>query len=413
MKKKVKYLGLILSFILIFNSSIVFADDLEESVPIEEEALENDAEEPSEEYNEIQDEENFEEVDINEFIDEPNEEIIEDVQEETFEEEIVEENIEDDFFNIDLLGMNISDAQSYIDKLLENGIETDISYDFSDFYEEDVIMESSVGNLKDLNEGDTLLLTVSLGANLEANLLTTSMLSVTGQQELTSNGDAANKGYMVDWDRIPASYEYNWDNSGNCWYWGVWIDGQCYKTPEGEYSTDVRHKMQLYCDGTYVYLHVIFSRDYWAKFNGEDYQFWLDGNMAAFQVEWPGGGTITGNLDGTSPGEYTVEVRHRDSSISYAVAEGSEGHLFVNEDNINNQLEIKIPLSEMVRQNPNINLDFLNSIEFFTPNLMYNRISCTGASTFPVIPVALVSIIAVGTFIIRRRKNVQSLQNNF
>ena len=190
-------------------------------------------------------------------------------------------------------------------------------------------------------------------------------------------------GYFDDWGDKAYSFEYNWDNSQNCWQWGVWVDGVCYKTPEGTYSTDVRHKMQLYCDGEYVYLHIVFSRDYGAKFNGEDYQFWFDDNMAAFQVEWPGGGTITGNLENTSPGIYPVEVRHRNSSMSYEVADGSSAYLKVNPDNLNNEIELKIPLSECVRQNGSIDIEHLSTIEFFTPNLMYRRITCTGTPIGP------------------------------
>lgn len=238
--------------------------------------------------------------------------------------------------------------------------------------------------------------------NKKARSLST---SYDNEFNLMGDGKISIDGDFSDWEGLPYSYEYNWDNSQNCWQWGVWVDGVCYKTEEGTYSTDVRHKMQLYCDGSYVYLHIIISRDYGSKFNGEDYQFWVDGNMAAFQVEWPGGGTITGNLGNTSPGVYPVEVRHRDSSMSYDVATGSSGYLKVNENNLNDELEIKIPLSELQRQNGNINSETISTIEFFTPNLMYRRISSAGTSTAPyIIGLICFALVCVTTIAVLKKK---------
>lgn len=227
----------------------------------------------------------------------------------------------------------------------------------------------------------------------------------TNEFNLLNNNSIEIDGDFLDWDGLPCSYEYNWDNSNNCWYYGVWVDGVCYKTPEGTYDTNVRHKMQLYCDGEYVYLHIIFSRDYYAKFNGEDYQFWINGNMAAFQVEWPNGGTITNNLTNVGSGIYDVEIRHRDSSMSYSVVNNSKGKLKVNENNLNDELEIKIPLSEMKYQNNNINLDTISTIEFFTPNLMYRRISAAGTSTYPfILGIICIVIVSISILVLKKRK---------
>lgn len=227
----------------------------------------------------------------------------------------------------------------------------------------------------------------------------------TNEFNLLNNNSIEIDGNFSDWDGLPCSYEYNWDNSNNCWYYGVWVDGVCYKTPEGTYDTNVRHKMQLYCDGEYVYLHIIFSRDYYAKFNGEDYQFWINGNMAAFQVEWPNGGTITNNLTNVGSGIYDVEIRHRNSSMSYSVVNNSKGKLKVNENNLNDELEIKIPLSEMKYQNNNINLDTISTIEFFTPNLMYRRISAAGTSTYPfILGIICIGIVSISILVLKKRK---------
>ena len=211
-------------------------------------------------------------------------------------------------------------------------------------------------------------------------------------------------GEFNDWNELPYSYEYNWDNSQNCWYWGVWIDDVCYKTPEGTYSTDVRNKMQLYTDGKYIYLHIIIARCYDKKFNGEDYIFYFGDNEAAFQIEWPGGGTITGNLDNIPPNIYPVEVRHRNSSMSYDVAKDSNAYLKVNPNNINNELELKIPIDEMVYQNNDIDPSMISTIEFFTPNLMYRRISCAGTPTYPIV-LAIICLSIVGISFLYYKKN--------
>lgn len=240
-------------------------------------------------------------------------------------------------------------------------------------------------------------------------------LSRDNSMSFTNSANISIDGNFSDWDGLPYSYEYNWDNSENCWYWGVWVDtpeGQiCYKTPEGEYSVDVRHKMQLYCDGKNVYYHLVIATQYGSQFNGEDYQLYIDGNMAAFQVEWPGGGTITGNLEGqTAPGTYRVEVKHRDSSMSYDEAIGSCAYLRVPDDYRNVELEISIPLEELVRQNSSINTDTMSTIEFFCPNLMYRRIVCSGTPTFPVILGGICVVIVLIAFLFNRSmKNLDSL----
>ena len=114
--------------------------------------------------------------------------------------------------------------------------------------------------------------------------------------------------------------------------------------------------------------------------NGNDFQFWIDDQqMAAYQVEWPDGSSLSYNT--AEPGVYAVAVRHRDSSWSYVLTDGAVAYYRINENNLNNELELKIPLSEFVKQNPNINLDNYSMIGFFTPNLMQDKIHTAGAST--------------------------------
>lgn len=216
-------------------------------------------------------------------------------------------------------------------------------------------------------------------------------------------------GNFSDWDSLPCSYEYNWDNSENCWQWGVWVDGVCYLTERGTYSTDVRHKMQLYCDGEYVYLHIVYSRDYQTGLNGDDFQFFVDGQMAAFQVTSESGSAIDTMMQ-NEPGIYPLDIRHRDTGLSFLYAEGTDGYLRLTEDKINNEIEIRIPLAELQRQNPAINMETITSIEFFTPNLMYRRITAVGTSSGPLVLSALCSGIVLCSWFGHKRKKDGYLQ---
>ncbi len=180
-------------------------------------------------------------------------------------------------------------------------------------------------------------------------------------------------GSFSGWDDIPPSYEFNWNKPD------AWVDGTHYTETN---STDVRHEMKLYSDGENVYLRVIFAREFknGQVANGNDYQFWIDDKqMAAYQVEWPDGSSLSNS--NAAPGIYQVDVRHRDSSWSYVLTDGAVAYYRVNENNLNNELELKIPMSEFVKQNGNINLDNYNMIGFFTPNLMQDKIYTAGAST--------------------------------
>ena len=180
-------------------------------------------------------------------------------------------------------------------------------------------------------------------------------------------------GSFSGWDDVPASYEFNWNKPD------AWVDGTHYTDTN---STDVRHEMKLYSDGENVYLRVVYAREFCngQVANGNDFQFWIDKNqMAAYQVEWPDGTSLSNS--NAAPGIYQVDVRHRDSSWSYVLTDGAVAYYRVNDGNLNNELELRIPLSEFVKQNPNINLDNYSMISFFTPNLMQDHISTAGSPT--------------------------------
>ncbi len=182
-------------------------------------------------------------------------------------------------------------------------------------------------------------------------------------------------GSFSGWDDIPASYEFNWDKPD------AWIDGVHYTDPN---TTDVRHEMKLYSDGENIYLRIIYAREFSTGQlgNGNWYTFWLDennGTKASYQVEWPAGSSLS-NTNAT-PGVYQVDVRHADGSISYTMVDGAVAYYLVKDGNVNNELELKIPLSEFVKQNPNMDLSNYNMISYTSPNLMKDHLSVAGAST--------------------------------
>jgi uncharacterized protein (TIGR04145 family) len=210
-------------------------------------------------------------------------------------------------------------------------------------------------------------------------------------------------GYYDDWEGLPYSWEYNWNVPSYCW------DAVDKKTEEHDDSNyiHVKHKMSLYSDGKYVYLNVKIASNYNSAFNGDDYQFYVDGNMARFRLTYPGGGTITGDTS-KKPGIYSIEVRNGDGAISGTVVNGASAIYTVKNNNTNNEAEVKIPLTALKYQNKNINIDNFNTIEFFTPNLMIRHISCSGASTAPYTGVAISVAFVFGAVCIKKYKKRDS-----
>ncbi len=184
------------------------------------------------------------------------------------------------------------------------------------------------------------------------------------------------------WDNYPVSYEYNWDNSQSAWQWGEWRDGVKYTTEQGTYDNNVRHAMGMYSDGENIHLHISYATIYQSIANGDDFNFYIDGQGAKVRVLYADNGSgITGQA--RKEGKYDLVVVNGDHWNSGYEANGSYGTMIVKEGNINNELEIVVPLSTLKEQNSNINTDNIQNIEFFTPNLMYRRISCGGASSGP------------------------------
>lgn len=222
----------------------------------------------------------------------------------------------------------------------------------------------------------------------------------------TTNANITIDGYYDDWSGLPYSWEYNWDNPYIIEkYWdGTQNITKYYRDENGNpYNLEIRHKMSLYCDGEYIYLHIEMATNNNDSFNGESYQFFVDGEKAQFRLTYVGGDNIHKN-DKKEPGIYPVELRHGDTAISGNIAEGAVGYYTKKQDDINNEMELRVPLTALKAQNDNINLESYNTIEFFTPNLMYRKISCSGTSTGPYAGIALCSLVVGGAVLMRRRK---------
>lgn len=282
-----------------------------------------------------------------------------------------------------LVGINSDEILNTINIPTENII---IKYQIDETLPENTIISQSIieGDKYDDNSileiiVSSLPLEIENESNIVLDIMNCFALTTDLSEQNIGNSSEGNSNVLLDWDSVPSSYEYNWDNSSNCWENGVWVDEECYKTPQGEYSTDVRHKMQLYCNDGYVYLHIVYSRDYGSKANGNDFNFDINGQKVRFQMVDENGNSINQTY---SEGTHNISVKHEGSSLSGTTADDAECYLIVdNDNNINNQLELKISMEEFAKQNPNINLNEASLIGFTTPNLMYREISCAGSST--------------------------------
>lgn len=321
------------------------------------------------------------------------------VEEVVTEEEVTteEETTEAAIIEIpDVVGMTEEDAVVALGAIVfEDGsvIEIIKEYKYTDVAEVNMVYEQTLYGEVPVEEAKQVTICISLG--IDPNETIVEGITEPLNQTITS-------AYGIDWENQPSVYEYNWDNSENCWVRGVYVDGVRYITPEGTYNTNVRHKIQLYTDGTYVYTHIIFSRDYEAAANGNWFQYFVDGNMAAFQIEQYNGTDLAHN--NLSPGTYQVVVRHADSSGSYTVADGASAYYTVFDSQVNAHLEMRIPISELVEQNEKINADSFGTIEFFTPNLMLGRLTAAGASTFPFAMAAIAFAVIPGTALVLNKK---------
>lgn len=311
----------------------------------------------------------------------------------------------------DVTGMTESEAVHMLEEVElpnEENVEVIKKYRYSSSVPTDVVYEQSLMGEVSVDEAESLDISISMGQepkaplsllNTSANRMTTFGLA----RYLDASTDASSSKFGIDWDSLPCSYEYNWDNSDMCWKYGMWINGVCYKTPEGEFSTDVRHKLQIYCDGTYVYTRVIFARDFWTTANGDDYRYFFDDEEASFRIVGPEGNSLTSESKTMETGTNQVGVQHSNGHSSGKYVNGAIGYLTKFESGINAILEIKIPLSEYIYQNPDIDMDTVGTIQFFSPNIMYRRATASGADTSPFLTAGFLLAVVPGSAYILRK----------
>ncbi len=290
----------------------------------------------------------------------------------------------------DVTGMNYADADA---ALADIPLEIIHKYAASDMVAEDVVIsQSAVGTVA---EGETtqLILTISQGAEeVEAQKMTENTARGISAV-LSSNSNIVIDGEFSDWADKPYSWEYGYDNSSEVWGGWFFVDGKAEKCEEGTFNNIVRNKISLYCDNENVYVYVQLAKAYKAGFSGEDFEFTFDGKMAAFQL-------MAQEVDNKTPGIYTVNVKDRNT---YALADGAVAKILVHEGGINNEMEVKIPLSAIKSHNPSIDIENIGTIQFKTSHLMYRPVTASGADTMPYLWAILALILVpVSVFAIRK-----------
>ena len=338
--------------------------------PVEEKTVVEEVPNPSKEevVEEVKEPVQTEETKAEEITEVPaNENAPVNVEEEKKETPVVEEEKEEIDVN-SLIGL----SESEIPVETINDENTIVKYVITD--------EAEPGTVIGVEEGDSLTLQIASEELIAESK--TSKFNLLSSFDLFD--DMTDEPSIEDgsWDDYPVSYEYNWDNSQSAWNWGEWRDGVKYTTEQGTYDNNVRHAMGMYSDGENIHLHISYATIYQSIANGDDFNFYIDGQGAKVRVLYADNGSgITGQA--REEGKYDLVVVNGDHWNSGYEANGSYGTMIVKDGNINNEMEIVIPLSTLKEQNSAINTDNIQNIEFFTPNLMYRRISCGGASSGP------------------------------
>lgn len=294
----------------------------------------------------------------------------------------------------------------------DTGVEIIKYYEYSSEYEEGIVFEQlPIGEVSG-TEAEKVYITISMGEEPDENLAEiVGEVSSVGSfgianylaAEAASSGTSSITSMVgIDWGSVPGSYEFVYDNSDSCWNWGVWKDGVCYKSPPGEYNTDVRHFIQFYCDGRYVYLRIVFATVFSYEACGDNYLFYLDGEQTQYQLALEGEESITGKTEALGYGIHQLVVEHVDSSLSGEAATGAVAYLIKSEE-ANTEVQMKIPLSEMWNQNTIIDLENLNTIEFRCYPLMYRNITASGADTLPWLGAVLAFAVIPGSTLLIKR----------
>lgn len=290
----------------------------------------------------------------------------------------------------DVTGMNYADAEAAL-----AGIPVEVIRKFaaSDLNPEDeVISQSAVGTVAE-GEVSQLILTISEGTDGEKAQKLSEGKARGLSAILADQSGIEIDGDFSDWADKPYSWEYGYDNSSEVWGGWFYVDGKAEQCEQGTFNNIVRNKISLYCDSENVYVYVQLAKAYKAGFSGEDFEFTIDGQMAAFQL-------MAQEVDNKTPGIYTVYVKDRNS---YALADGAVAKILVHEGGVNNEMEVKIPLTALQSHNPNINIDNIGTIQFKASHLMYRPITASGADTMPFLWAFLALVIVpVSAYAIHR-----------
>ncbi|MCM1253732.1 MAG: hypothetical protein NC321_13000 [Clostridium sp.] len=315
-----------------------------------------------------------------------------------------------------------------------DGVENVIKqYALSDTYAKDTVMDSYV------DENGNLIMIICQGAagaaeaedteKKEGGILETIADALGLDAEMGSSSDAPPvDGTFSGWDDIPLVYEMNNEDSGNCWVNGYWITNQetgeteQHICEQGTYDNVVRHAMQLYCDGDNVYLKITYASIYggiWAfspsenekaaHGNGDDFNFYIDGVDTKFEVTQQGNGEPITNWT-PEAGTYVVDVRHGNFDPSYSLVDGAVAYYHVTETGVNNSLELKIPMEAFQTQNGSVNLDNFSMVQFFTPNLMRDRLTAAGSPTGAEPFAAAVFLLVPASYVwLKKRDNKEDM----
>ncbi len=321
-----------------------------------------------------------------------------------------------------VIGMTEDEAVAALQEIAlsdGSGVEIIKSYEYSSEYEEDIVFEQTPAGEVSGEEAEKVYITISMGEEPDENLAEVSggagsvssfgIASYLTEENTASDTSSTTSLIGIDWDSVPASYEYVYDNSESCWNWGMWKDGVCYKSPQGEYNTDVRHLMQFHCDGKYVYLRIVFATVYAYDACGDNYLFYLDGEQTQYQLALEGEESITGKTEELGAGTHQLVVEHVDSGLSGEEATGAIAYLIKSEE-ANTEVQMKIPLSEMWTQNTVIDLENLNTIEFRCYPLMYRNLTASGADTLPWLGAAVAFVVIPGSTVLLKRRGKKKVK---
>lgn len=196
-------------------------------------------------------------------------------------------------------------------------------------------------------------------------------------------------GYYDDWSDKPQAFYY---------YYG-----------KGKPRLETSHIISFYRDRDYLYLYITLASSFDYGFEGEGYVFVADGLSAYFYITFVGGEPTTGNTYNLAAGNYVAEVRHASSSLENTVVSGAEVVITKKRNNINNQVELKIPIVALVEQNPYININLIKKLQMYNYYITSKWITVSGTSTVPFVGIILCISVAVLIPKIRKsRKQVVS-----